>query len=118
MPHGGPHFIRDDWGFDPEAQFFASQGFAVLRVNYRGSGGYGRRYQESGYGKWGNRIIDDILEATRLVIKKGMVDSSRLCIYGASFGGYAPPQSSVRAPSLFPCAIGYAGVYDLTLMGN
>ncbi len=118
MVHGGPHGIRDHWGFNEEAQLFASQGFAVLRVNYRGSGGYGRRYQESGYLKWGDRIIDDILEATRLVIKKGMVDSSRTCIYGASFGGYAALQSSVRAPELFRCAVGYVGIYDLTLMGN
>ncbi len=118
VPHGGPHGVRDHWGFDEEAQLFASQGFAVLRVNYRGSGGYGRLYEESGYRHWGDRIIDDILEATRVVIKKGMVDSNRVCIYGASFGGYAALQSSIRAPELFRCAVGYAGVYDLTLMGK
>jgi dipeptidyl aminopeptidase/acylaminoacyl peptidase len=116
--HGGPHGPRDHWGFDAETQLFASQGFAVLRVNYRGSGGYGRKYQEAGYRHWGDRIMDDILDATRLVIKKGMVDSNRVCIYGGSFGGYAAMQSSIRAPELFKCAVGYDGVYDLTLMGN
>jgi len=118
IPHGGPHGIRDHWEFVEEVQLFASQGVAVLRVNYRGSGGYGRPYEESGNRHWGDRIIDDILEATRLVINQGLVDSNRVCIYGASFGGYAAMQSSIRAPELFRCAVGYAGVYDLPLMAK
>ena len=118
LPHGGPHGIRDHWGFDPEVQLLASHGFAVLQVNYRGSGGYGRAYEQAGYGKWGDRVIDDILDATRSVVGKGLVDATRVCTYGASFGGYAALQTVIRAPELFRCAAGYAGVYDLSLMDN
>jgi dipeptidyl aminopeptidase/acylaminoacyl peptidase len=116
LPHGGPHFVRDYWSFDPEVQLLANQGFAVLQVNYRGSGGYGEGYQEAGYRHWGDRIVEDIVDATRHVVKKGQVDPKRICIYGASFGAYAAMQGAILAPDLFRCAIGYAGVYDLTRM--
>jgi dienelactone hydrolase len=118
LPHGGPHGIRDSWGFDAEAQMLASEGFAVLQVNYRGSGGYGRKYEEAGYRHWGDRVIQDIVDATRFAIRKGFADPKRVCIYGASFGGYAALQAAIVAPDLFRCAAGYAGVYDLSLMNN
>jgi dipeptidyl aminopeptidase/acylaminoacyl peptidase len=114
LPHGGPHFVRDTWGFDPEAQLFASEGFAVLQVNYRGSGGYGEAYQEAGYLRWGDRMVEDIIDATRYTVRKGHADPKRICIYGASFGAYAAMQSAILAPELYRCAIGYAGIYDLT----
>jgi dipeptidyl aminopeptidase/acylaminoacyl peptidase len=116
LPHGGPHHVRDTWAYNPEAQLLASEGFAVLRVNYRGSGGYGPGYQEAGYQHWSDRIIDDIIDATRYAVRKGYGDPARTCIYGASFGGFAALQSAIRAPDLFRCAVGYAGVYDLSLM--
>ncbi|HVP69166.1 MAG TPA: S9 family peptidase [Anaeromyxobacteraceae bacterium] len=116
LPHGGPHFVRDHWAFDPEVQLLASHGFAVLQVNYRGSGGYGDAYQSAGFRHWGDRVIQDILDATQWAIHKGYADPTRICVYGASFGGYAALQSAVLAPHLFRCAVGYAGVYDLALM--
>jgi len=116
LAHGGPHGVRDTWGFHPDAQLFASEGFAVLQVNYRGSGGYGRRYEQAGYGRWGNRMIQDIIDATRWMAGKRFIDGTRVCIMGGSFGGYAALQSAITAPDLFRCAIGYAGVYDLSTL--
>jgi len=116
LPHGGPHGIRDEWGFDSEAQLLASEGFAVLQVNYRGSAGYGPDFEKAGYRHWGDRVIQDILDATRFAIRKGFADPKRICIYGGSFGGYAALQSTIVAPDLFRCAVGYSGVYDLSLL--
>jgi len=118
LPHGGPHFVRDHWGFDPEVQLLASQGFAVLQVNYRGSGGYGEAYQEAGFGKWGTRMIEDVVDVTRHAVRKGWADARRICAYGASYGGYAAMQVAIAAPELVRCAVGYAGVYDLRLLGK
>lgn len=118
IPHGGPHGPRDFWTFDSEVQLLASQGFAVLQVNFRGSGGYGRKFQEAGYRHWGDRIMLDIADATRWVVSKGRADPERICIYGGSFGGYSALQAPIVAPDLFRCAVGYAGVYDLTLIGQ
>ncbi len=115
LPHGGPHGVRDFWGFHSEVQLLASEGFAVLQVNYRGSGGYGERYQEAGYRHWGDRVIEDIVDATRWAVKKGKADPRRICSYGGSFGAYAALQSAILAPDLFRCAVGNAGIYDLTL---
>jgi dipeptidyl aminopeptidase/acylaminoacyl peptidase len=117
-PHGGPHFVRDQWGYDSEVQLLASEGFAVLQVNYRGSGGYSLQFQEAGYKHWGDRVIEDIVDATRYVIGKGYVDPKRICAYGASFGAYAAMQSAIVAPDLFRCAAGEAGIYDLALLRN
>ncbi|QYJ78565.1 alpha/beta hydrolase family protein [Shewanella acanthi] len=114
-PHGGPHGVRDWWGFDPENQLLAQHGIAVLQVNFRGSGGYGDNFKELGYQKWGSDIQYDIIDATKYVIEQGFVDKDRICISGGSFGGYSALQSSILAPDLFKCAIGTAGVYDLPL---
>lgn len=114
IPHDGP-IARDEWGFDPEAQLFASQGFAVLRVNYRGSAGYGDEYQEAGYQHWSDRMMLDVVDAARYAVRKGFADEKRICVYGAgSFGGYAAMQAAIIAPDLFRCAIGVSGIYDLT----
>lgn len=118
LPHGGPHGVRDGWGFDWQAQLLASQGFAVLQVNYRGSGGYGSAYEEAGYRRWGDRVVDDVLDAARWAIRKGKADGRRVCAMGGSFGAYAAMQAAIRAPDLVRCAVGIAGVYDLTLMGR
>ena len=118
LPHGGPHGVRDDWGFDPEVQLLAQQGYAVLQVNYRGSGGYGEAYEKAGYRKWGDRVVQDIVDATRFAVRKGYADPRRICIYGGSFGAYAALQGSILAPDLYRCAVGYAGIYDLTLLSQ
>lgn len=114
--HGGPHGVRDYWGFDPEAQLFSSRGFAVLQVNYRGSGGYGKLFLHSGYGRWGREMQDDVTDATRWAVSAGIADPERLCIYGASYGGYSALTGAFREPDLYRCAVGYVGVYDLDMM--
>lgn len=116
MPHGGPIGVRDSWGWDAEAQFLASRGYAVLQMNYRGSAGYGQDFEKRGYGEWGGKIIDDITDGARWAVKQGIADGKKLCIFGASYGGYAALMSAVREPELYRCAIGYAGVYDLNLL--
>jgi len=116
IPHGGPHGSRDYWQYDNEVQLFANRGYAVLRINFRGSGGFGKIFEEMGYREWGGKMIDDIIGATRSVADAGNVDGDRVCIYGGSYGGYAALMSVVRAPALYRCTIGYAGVYDLGLM--
>jgi dipeptidyl aminopeptidase/acylaminoacyl peptidase len=117
LPHGGPE-RRDRWGFVPEVQLLAAEGFAVLQVNFRGSAGYGRAFQEAGYRRWGDRVVQDIVDATRWVVKKGFADEKRVCSFGASFGGYAAVQSAILAPDLFRCAVGYSGIYDLELLAG
>jgi dipeptidyl aminopeptidase/acylaminoacyl peptidase len=115
LPHGGPHNLRDYWGWDPEAQFFASRGYAVLQVNFRGSGGYGLKFQSLGYRNWGTTMQDDLADSVQWAIAQGIVDPKRICIYGASYGGYAALENPIRYPQLYKCAVGYVGVYDLTL---
>jgi dipeptidyl aminopeptidase/acylaminoacyl peptidase len=116
LPHGGPHGVRDYWVFNPEVQMLASRGYAVLQVNFRGSGGYGRDFLYNGYGKWGTVMQDDLTDATLWAIDAGITDRDRVCIYGGSYGGYAAMMGVVREPDLYQCAIAYAGVYDLELM--
>jgi dipeptidyl aminopeptidase/acylaminoacyl peptidase len=119
VAHGGPHGVRDLWHYNAEIQLLASRGYAVLSVNYRGSGGYGRAYERVGYRHWGDLMMDDILDATRWLVGKGRVDGDRMCTFGGSFGGYSALQLVARAPDTFRCAIGFAGVYDLRMMeGN
>ncbi|QYK01747.1 S9 family peptidase [Shewanella psychrotolerans] len=117
-PHGGPHGVRDWWGFDAQNQMIASEGAAVLQVNFRGSGGYGKAFEHAGHQKWGSDIQYDIIDATQYVIDQGIADKDRICIVGGSFGGYSALQSPILAPDLFKCAIGFAGVYDLEVMFN
>ena len=116
LPHGGPHGPRDEWFFDKDAQFLASRGYAVMQVNYRGSGGRGPGFESAGYRQWGGKIQEDLIDGVRWIIAQGTVDEKRVCAYGASFGAYSAMMSAIRAPELFKCAVGYAGVYDLAMM--
>lgn len=118
LPHGGPHGIRDVWGWDSEAQYFAYHGYAVLQVNYRGSGGYGMKFQDLGYRHWSTTMQDDLADAVHWAVNSGIADPKRICIYGASYGGYAALESVIRFPNLYKCAVGYVGVYDLTLLAK
>ncbi len=111
--HGGPHGIADQWGYEPEVQMLAIRGYAVLQVNYRGSGGYGEKFIQRGYRQWGLGMQDDVTDATLWAVKQGYADPKRMCVYGGSYGGYAALEGAVREPDLYECAIGYAGVYDL-----
>lgn len=116
MPHAGPDGIRDTFEFDPDVQVLASRGYAVLQVNFRGSGGYGPAFQEAGYRRWGSVIQDDIADATRWAVGAGHADPNRVCIAGSGFGGYSSVMSAVKYPDLYKCAVGEFGVYDLPLM--
>jgi dipeptidyl aminopeptidase/acylaminoacyl peptidase len=116
MPHGGPFGIRDYWGFNEEAQLLASAGYAVLQVNFRGSGGYGRDFRYAGARQWGGTMQDDVTDATRWAVGQGIADAGRVCLYGASYGGYASLMGVAKEPALYRCAVGYVGVYDLPMM--
>lgn len=114
--HGGPYGIRDRWEFDPDVQMLASRGYAVLQMNFRGSGGYGDAFIHAGFREWGAKMQDDVTDATHWSIAEGIADPKRICIYGASYGGYAALRGATKEPDLYRCAIGYVGVYDLRLM--
>lgn len=114
LPHGGPFTIADQWRWDGDAQLLASRGYAVLQVNYRGSGGYGDAFLLAGRQHW-DTMVDDINAGAHWAIAQGYADPQRVCIYGASFGGYAALRAATKDPELYRCTIGYAGVYDLNL---
>jgi dipeptidyl aminopeptidase/acylaminoacyl peptidase len=112
-PHGGPYGPRDTWGFRSEVQFLASRGFAVLQMNFRGSGGYGRAFEQAGYKKWGLEMQDDITDGVRWAISEGVADPKRVVIEGASYGGYAAMAGVAFTPELYCAAVNYVGVTDL-----
>lgn len=111
LPHGGPE-SRDYWDFDWLVQFFAAEGFVVLQMNYRGSGGFGAEWAgEGGFRAW-ERAIEDINDGTRWLIEQGSVDPGRICIVGWSYGGYAALTSAVVEPDMYKCVVSIAGVTD------
>lgn len=116
LPHGGPFGVRDIWAFDDEAQMLAGAGYAVLQPNFRGSGGYGRSFDEAGARQWGLAMQDDVTDATKWAVSEGIADPRRICIYGASYGAYAALTGAAKEPDLYRCAAGYVGVYDLPMM--
>ena len=111
-PHGGP-WARDSWGFNPEIQFLASRGYAVLQVNFRGSTGFGRKFMEASFGQWGLAMQDDITDGAKWAVEQGFADSRRVAIYGGSYGGYATLAGMTKTPELYACGISYVGVSNL-----
>jgi dipeptidyl aminopeptidase/acylaminoacyl peptidase len=108
--HGGP-MVRDGWGFDAERQFLAARGYAVLQVNYRGSSGFGAKYQFAGLkSRLDTVVIDDIADGARHVIAQGRVDPARVAVIGASFGGWATYMSLIRYPEIYRAGVVTAGV--------
>lgn len=117
LPHGGPHGPYDSLSsMDTDAKVFAEHGYVVLQPNFRGSGGFGRSFEALGYRNWGTTMINDMTDGVQHLIKQGLVDPDRVCVYGGSYGGYATLMSAVREPELYKCAVGFVGVYDLNLM--
>ncbi|HEX5007543.1 MAG TPA: S9 family peptidase [Hyphomonadaceae bacterium] len=115
MPHGGPE-ARDTYVYSPLVQFLASRGYAIFQPNFRGSAGYGKAFQDAGRGRWGDAVQDDIADGVKFLIDKGMADADRICIFGASYGGYAAMMSAARHPDLYQCAVSASGPTDLEKM--
>ncbi len=115
--HGGP-WARDDWGFDPEAQWLANRGYACVQVNYRGSVGYGKAFGNAGDKQWGRAMHTDLLDALDHVVSAGWVDKSRIGIMGGSYGGYAALAGAAFTPDVFRCAIDLVGPSNLLTLLN
>jgi dipeptidyl aminopeptidase/acylaminoacyl peptidase len=113
--HGGPWVEGDQWGFDPEAQFLASRGYAVLQPNFRGTLRYGWKHLHSSYGQWGLAMEDDVEDGVKWAVAQGIADPKRVCIYGASYGGYATMMGLAKTPELYRCGVDYVGVTDIPL---
>ncbi|MBV8622574.1 MAG: S9 family peptidase [Herbaspirillum sp.] len=112
FPHGGP-ISRDSGQFDVYAQFFASRGWAVLQVNFRGSSGYGAEFEQAGLQRWGMEMQDDLTDSVRWSIEQGIADPGKICIVGGSYGGYAALMGIIKTPELYRCAVSLNGVTDL-----
>jgi dipeptidyl aminopeptidase/acylaminoacyl peptidase len=116
LVHGGPYVRGGAWGFDPEAQFLASRGYAVLEPEYRGSTGFGSKHFHAGWKQWGLKMQDDIADGAKWAIAQGIADPKRICIAGASYGGYATLMGLINDPDLFKCGVDWVGVTDINLM--
>ncbi len=112
MPHGGP-WARDVWGYDPAVQFFATRGFAVLQVNFRGSTGFGREHFLSGIRNLSTLMLDDIADGANWLVTSGYARADDLFIMGTSYGGYAALMSSIRHPNLYKAAVSLSSPLDL-----
>lgn len=111
-PHGGP-WERDTWSYNPELQFLANRGYAILNMNFRGSTGYGKRFEQLSFKQWGRAMQDDITDGVRWLIDQGIADPKRIAIYGASYGGYAALVGVTFTPDLFACGIDYVGISNI-----
>jgi dipeptidyl aminopeptidase/acylaminoacyl peptidase len=111
-PHGGP-WARDMWGYDPEVQFLANRGYAVLQMNFRGSTGYGRAFWEASFKEWGRTMQDDVTDGVKFAVAEGIADPKRVAIYGGSYGGYCTLAGLAFTPELYACGVDYVGVANL-----
>lgn len=112
LPHGGPH-SRDRANYDEFAQFIATRGYIVIKPNFRGSTGYGLKFEEAGYKQWGGLMQDDLTDAVHFMVEQGYADKDKMCIVGGSYGGYAALMATIKTPDLFQCAISINGVTHL-----
>jgi len=113
--HGGP-WVRDAWGFNPEAQWLADQGYAVLQVNYRGSAGFGKKFLHAGDREWGAKMQDDLTDAVAWAVAEGVADPARVAIYGGSYGGYAALAGAAFTPELYCCAVDIVGPSNIATL--
>jgi len=115
--HGGPQ-VRDRWQWNAEVQILASHGYAVFQPQFRGSTGFGRKFEEAGYQQWGRAMQDDITDGVMYLVAQKIADPARICIYGASYGGYAALWGVIKTPDLYKCGVSFAGVSDLGSMAS
>jgi dipeptidyl aminopeptidase/acylaminoacyl peptidase len=116
LVHGGPWGRGASWGWDPEVQFLASRGYAVLQPEFRGGTGFGQKHFRAGFKQWGQAMQDDLADAARWAVAQGVADAKRVAIAGASYGGYAALMGLVKDPDVFRCAVNWVGVSDLNLL--
>ncbi|MFZ6863968.1 alpha/beta hydrolase family protein [Undibacterium sp. Ji67W] len=116
MVHGGPYVRGGHWNWNPETQFLASRGYVVLEPDFRGSTGYGSQLFKAGWKQWGLAMQDDITDATKWAIAQGYADPNRICIAGASYGGYATLMGLIKEPDLYRCGISWVGVTDINYL--
>jgi dipeptidyl aminopeptidase/acylaminoacyl peptidase len=116
-PHGGP-WARDSWGFNPEVQYLANNGYAVLQMNFRGSTGYGKKFFEASFKQWGRTMQNDITDGVQWLIDQGIADPKRIAIYGASYGGYATLAGLTLTPDLYAAGVDYVGVSNMFTFMN
>jgi dienelactone hydrolase len=110
--HGGPQ-ARDRWAFDRDVQVFAAHGYAVFQPQFRGSTGFGKKFQEAGYGQWGQAMQDDITAGVHWLVDQKIADPTRICIVGGSYGGYAALWGLEKTPELYKCGVSTSGVVDI-----
>ena len=110
--HGGP-WVRDTWVYNPEVQFLANRGYAVLQVNYRGSTGYGKEFWKKSFKQWGRTMQDDLTDGVNWLIDQKIADAKRVAIYGGSYGGYAALAGLTFTPDVYACGVDYVGVSNL-----
>jgi len=115
LPHGGPG-IRDDYSFDFLTQFLASRGYAVLRPQFRGSAGFGADFEKAGFGEWGGKMQTDLMDGVAFLADSGAIAPGRVCIVGASFGGYAALAAATLHPEAYRCSASFAGISDLGVL--
>jgi dipeptidyl aminopeptidase/acylaminoacyl peptidase len=118
LVHGGPYVRGGHWGWSPQSQFLASRGYAVLEPEYRGSTGFGFKHYRAGWKQWGLAMQDDIADGAKWAIAEGIVDPRRICIAGASYGGYATLMGLINDPALYKCGIDWIGVTDIALLAT
>lgn len=111
-PHGGP-WARDTWGYNPTVQFLANRGYGVLQMNFRGSTGYGKSFLQASYKQWGLKMQEDVTDGVKWLIKEGLADEDKICIFGGSYGGYTTLMGLVKDPKQYACGIDFVGVSNL-----
>ena len=116
LVHGGPWVRGSSLNWEAEAQFLASRGYRVLQPEFRGSTGFGSKLLRAGWKQWGLSMQDDLTDAVQWAAKQGLVDASKVCVSGGSYGGYASLMAPVATPGVFKCAASFAGVTDIDLM--